>query len=112
MATGEAASTTSLMGSIPVTAARPLPGKLPAAITIASGKIILTVDSAGALFISQNGGKRWKAVKPHWHGKVVDLTRLAEPALTSTAAFQVITDSGSAWMSRDGSHWYPAPAQH
>jgi hypothetical protein len=91
---------------------RQLPSKLPATITVTSGKVMLAVDSAGALFLSQNAGKRWKAIKPVWPGKVVRLVTVAEPPRTSTAAFQLNTDSDSAWVSQDGIHWYPAPAQH
>jgi Carboxypeptidase regulatory-like domain/Putative zinc-finger len=83
----------------------PLPSKLPVATTLANGKIMLSVDSAGTLFLSQNKGKRWKAVKPVWTGKVVEL---AEPDQPSTAKFKLTTDSGSEWLSIDGSHWYQA----
>lgn len=83
----------------------PLPSKLPVATTLANGKIMLSVDSAGTLFLSKNKGKRWKAVKPVWTGKVVEL---AEPDQPSAAKFQLTTDSGTEWLSRDGSHWYPA----
>ena len=84
---------------------QPLPSKLPVATTISSGKIMLSVDSAGTLFLSKNKGKRWKAVKSVWSGKVVEL---AEPDPPSTAKFQLTTESGTEWLSRDGSHWYPA----
>jgi hypothetical protein len=84
---------------------QPLPSKLPVATTISSGKIMLSVDSAGTLFLSKNKGKRWKAVKSVWSGKVVEL---AEPDQPSTAKFQLTTESGTEWLSRDGSHWYPA----
>jgi hypothetical protein len=90
---------------------RPLPSKLPADTTVSSGKVMLAVDSDGALFYSRNRGKSWKAVKPLWRDKVVSLITLAEPAPTSAAAFQLTTDSGSTWLSRDGSHWYPAAPQ-
>lgn len=82
-----------------------LPSKLPVATSLANGKIMLSVDSAGTLFLSKNKGKSWKAVKPVWTGKVVEL---AEPDPPSIAKFQLTTDSGTEWLSRDGSHWYPA----
>ncbi len=73
---------------------------------------MLATDSAGALFLSQNAGKKWKAVKPVWHGKVVSLVAVStDPASSSSPAFQLTTDSGAVWLSRDGSHWYAAPAQ-
>jgi hypothetical protein len=88
---------------------RPLPSKLPATLTVTSGEVMLAVDSTGALFLSRNAGKSWKAVKPKWPGTVVDLITLAESSQTPAAVFQLTTDSDSAWLSRDGNHWYPAP---
>ncbi len=83
-----------------------LPNKLPAVTTVVKGKLMLATDSAGTLFLSQNAGKKWKAVKPVWHGKVVSLV-----ALATDPAFQLTTDAGTIWLSRDGSHWYATPAQ-
>jgi hypothetical protein len=88
---------------------RPLPSKLPATITVTSGKVMLAVDATGALFLSRNAGKGWKAVKPAWPGKVVHLISLGEPSQAPAAVFQLTTDSDSTWLSRDGNHWYPAP---
>jgi hypothetical protein len=88
-----------------------LPNKLRADKTVLKGKLMLATDSAGALFLSQNAGKNWKAVKPVWHGKVVSLVALTTPASSSSPAFQLTTDSGAIWLSRDGSRWYAAPAQ-
>jgi hypothetical protein len=82
----------------------PLPSKLPAETTVVNGKVTLALDSAGALFVSQNAGKKWSAVKPVWNGKVVAVSS-ADPA------FQLTTDSGAIWLSRDGSHWYSAASQ-
>ena len=66
---------------------------------------MLATDSNGALFVSQDAGKQWAAVKPVWQGKVVSLI-----AQTTDAAFKLTTDSGVTWLSRDGSLWYAAPA--
>ncbi len=87
---------------------RPLPSKLPAEIMVTRGKVILAVDSSGALFFSGNSGKGWKAVKSQWPGKVVGLLTPPELPQASKAAFQLTTDSGSIWLSRDGRRWYPA----
>ena len=83
--------------------------KLPARIEVKSGKIVLSVDSEGAIFFSGNSGKSWKAIKSPWTGKVASV--VTPPALTqdSKALFQLTTDSGSVWLSRDGRRWYPAP---
>jgi len=88
---------------------RPLPSKLPAEITVTRGKVILAVDSSGALFFSGNSGKSWKAVKPQWTGKVVSILTPPELPHDAKAAFQLTTDSGSIWLSRDGRRWYSAP---
>ena len=87
---------------------RPLPSNLPADITVTRGKVMLTVDSEGALFLSRNAGRSWKAVKAVRPGKVTDLI-LTDPAQTPAAVFQLTTNSDAVWLSRDGSHWYPAP---
>jgi hypothetical protein len=92
-------------------APRPLPSRLPATSTVIRGKVTLAVDSAGTLFFSGNTGKNWKAVKPFWSGKVIDLASPAEPPQPSTVGFQLTTDSDSIWLSKDGRHWYPAPSQ-
>jgi hypothetical protein len=83
-----------------------LPNKLPVSTTASSEKLMLAGDSAGALFLSKNSGKSWKSVKPRWQGKVVRL----DLAHDVGAVFQLTTDSGSVWVSRDGAHWNPAPA--
>jgi len=88
---------------------RPLPSKLPAEITVTHGKVILAVDSSGALFFSGNSGKAWKAVTSQWYGKVVSILTPPELPHDAKAAFQLTTDSGSIWLSRDGRRWYSAP---
>jgi len=78
------------------------------------------MDTAGTLFLSRNGGKSWKKVKPVWVGKVTELALAtpAEPsesksidlkrkrdASNSSKAFQLTTESGVVWVSQDGAHW-------
>lgn len=89
----------------------PLPSKLPTQITVTRAKVVLAVDSAGTLFFSGNSGKDWKAVKSQWTGKVVSVVTPPEPPQASKAQFQLTTDSGSIWLSRDGRRWSPAPPQ-
>ena len=90
---------------------RPLPSGQPPTITVTRGKVRLAVDSVGALFFSGNAGKSWKAIKPLWPGKVVELVSPAEPPQPATVGFQLKTDSGSIWLSRNGRHWYAAQPQ-
>jgi hypothetical protein len=91
--------------------ANALPDKLPPATTAAKGKLMLRTDSAGGLFLSKNAGKSWKAVKGPWQGNVVRLGTMPDPSHAANALFQLTTDSASVWLSRDGNHWYQAPAQ-
>jgi hypothetical protein len=79
-----------------------LPSKLAAVATATRNKVMLAADSAGTLYRSDNAGKKWKAVKAVWQGKVVELA-------TDAAAFRLTTDTGIAWLSRDGTHWFLAP---
>lgn len=112
---GSVAETVEVTASVPVLqtqvssvrsqAPRPLPSKLPAADTVANGKLLLALDSAGAVFISRNSGRSWKRVKPVWPGKVRSIA-LGEPPAT----FQLTTDSDAIWHSRDGARWQPAPS--
>jgi hypothetical protein len=89
---------------------RPLPSKPPAEIKIVSGKTILILDSVGIVLVSRNSGKSWKSVKPVWTGKVRAIA-LADPSANADATFQLTTDSGAIWLSRDGTRWRPAPSQ-
>jgi hypothetical protein len=94
---------------------RPLPSKLPVAITLENGGRTLAVDSAGALFVCKKAGARWKAVKQQWPGKIAALT--VTPAsvdkakqsdtgsATAASTFQLATESGAVWVSADGIHW-------
>lgn len=94
-----------------------LPSRLPVASSVSLGKRILSLDGAGSLFLSRNAGKSWKKVHPQWSGKAVRVDLIpseAAAAKTTTEAsglqgapsvFQLTTDSGARWTSKDGTHW-------
>jgi hypothetical protein len=67
-------------------------------------RLVVAVDSAGALFRSEDGGKSWKRVKGKWKGRIVRV------AVSAKAAFELTTEPASTWLSADGRHWSPAPA--
>ena len=97
-----------------------LPSGVGIAETVSHGKRSLSLDDAGNLFLSRNGGKKWKKVKPQWAGKAIriELTSgsVSEAAQkpkdeTSGAAgdravFLLTTDGGAVWSSKDGTHWH------
>jgi hypothetical protein len=103
-----------------------LPSNLPSVATISNGRQMLAADSIGGVFVSVDGGRHWKPVVQQWPGKAVQLGLVrpvpAAPAsedasavsganASGTAAalstFQLITDSGAAWISQDGTIWKP-----
>jgi hypothetical protein len=94
-----------------------LPTRLPVASSLSLGKRMLSLDGAGSLFLSRNAGKSWKKVNPQWSGKAVriDLNSAegggakgnseAPGVQSAPSAFQLTTDSGAQWTSKDGTHW-------
>jgi hypothetical protein len=89
----------------PITGAGPvyqLPDKSTPVSVAAKDKLVVAVDSQGALLVSQNAGKSWMTVKAAWKGKVVQI------ALTANAMFQLTTNPASTWVSSDGRHWSEA----
>ena len=99
----------------------PLPPGLRIAETVSHGKRFLSLDDAGNLFLSRNGGKKWKKVKPQWAGKAIQI-ELASGSVSEAAAqkpkdetsgvagegavFLLTTDAGTVWSSKDGAHWH------
>jgi hypothetical protein len=84
-----------------------LPSHLPVASSVSLGKRILSLDRAGSLFLSRNHGKGWKKVNPQWPGKAVSLSLEAAETKNSGSKFQLTTDNGAQWTSKDGMHWRP-----
>ncbi|MGB6383657.1 MAG: carboxypeptidase regulatory-like domain-containing protein [Terriglobales bacterium] len=97
-----------------------VPSGLPVAATVSHGKRFLSLDSVGNLFLSRNRGKKWKKVNPQWAGMAVRIE--LTPAYSSEAppkaknetsaptsegaVFQLTTDTGAVWNSKDGAHWH------
>ena len=98
----------------------PIPSGLPVAATVSLGKRSLSLDSAGNLFLSRNGGKKWKKINPRWAGKAVrielkppsDIGSLPKrdnetpSSMNATDVFQLTTDANAVWISKDGTHWH------
>ena len=96
-----------------------VPSGLPVTATVSHGKRFISLDTAGTLFLSRNGGKKWKKINPQWTGKTVRIE--LTPAYSSeappkpneisgkaseAAVFLLTTDAGTVWTSKDGSHWH------
>ena len=88
-----------------ITSANPLytlPDKSTPVNVATKDKLVVAVDSAGALFVSENAGKNWTGVKAAWKGKV------ARVGVSAKAMFELTTDPASTWVSTDGRHWSKA----
>lgn len=106
-----------------------LPSKLPALSIVSNAHRQLAIDTAGALFRSEDAGVTWQPVPVQWTGRAVKIAlnpppnaRLfaknagalatppagAKPAATppaQPAIFELTTDSGGLWISADGKSW-------
>ena len=89
-------------------------------LSVAHGKRFLSLDSTGNLLLSRNSGKKWKKINPQWMGKAVRV-ELTPPyrgeappkakdetsgKANDVAVFQLTTDAGTVWTSKDGAHWH------
>jgi len=105
-----------------------LPSKLPARMVVENASQTLAIDTAGALFRSDDAGVTWHSVPAQWQGRALSL-RLVQPrsaapptAVKKTAnaaeaglqtrplapsapAFELTTDSGTIYTSPDGQSW-------
>ncbi|MGA8440887.1 MAG: carboxypeptidase regulatory-like domain-containing protein [Candidatus Sulfotelmatobacter sp.] len=90
----------------------------PILATVSQGKRVLSLDDAGNLFLSRDEGKKWKKIKPQWADKAVRIesTTAARGKASANAkdeiggasegaVFQLTTDAGTTWSSKDGLHW-------
>jgi hypothetical protein len=95
-----------------------LPSRLPVAASVSRGKRILSLDPSGSLFLSRNAGKSWKKINPQWSGKAVRIDLIADTgeakgkgkasdAESAKSQFQLTTDAGAEWTSKDGTRWRP-----
>jgi hypothetical protein len=125
---GTASETVEVTGAAPtletesasVSRIMPVPSGLPVTTTVSLGKRSLSLDSAGNLFLSRNGGKKWKRINPRWAGKAVhiELKPLSDSgsspksdndapgSVNATDVFQLTTDANAVWTSKDGTHWH------
>lgn len=125
---GTASETVEVSGAAPtletesasVNRIMPVPSGLPVAATVSLGKRSLSLDSAGNLFLSRNGGTKWKKISPKWAGKAVHI-ELKQPSdrgsspqrgnetpstVSAIDVFQLTTDANAVWTSKDGTHWH------
>jgi hypothetical protein len=91
-----------------------LPNALKASSVAAAGKRIVALDTVGALFLSEDGGKTWTPVKTQWTGRAV-LVRTPQSgqsailSMDQTLGFELVNDQLQTWVSADGKIWKEQP---
>lgn len=94
-----------------------LPSGLDALSVASRADRTIALDTKGALFLSEDGGKHWKPVRTQWTGRAVLVRSLntmekgnalgAQGALkmSPTPRFELVTDNLQTWLSADGNIW-------
>ena len=89
-----------------------LPSKLAAVSEATSAERVVAIDTAGAVFLSEDGGRHWKLVTTQWIGRAV-MVKAEPPAVgavggllkQSMERFELMTDQHETWVSDDGRTW-------
>lgn len=92
-----------------------LPNRL-AALSVASevGRSV-ALDTAGAMFLSEDGGKHWQPIHTQWTGRALLVrtrpvgTQAAALRAPQTLRFELVNDKLQTWVSYDGKTWISEP---
>ncbi|HMG87956.1 MAG TPA: zf-HC2 domain-containing protein [Terracidiphilus sp.] len=94
-----------------------LPNGLDELSTASDADRTIALDTKGALFLSEDGGKHWKPVRTQWTGRAVlvrslntsqkgnALGALGAMKASPPAKFELVTDDLQTWSSADGNIW-------
>jgi hypothetical protein len=85
-----------------------LPSGLRVESMAAAGPRMLAIDTAGALFVSEDSGDTWERVTPQWTGRAVKVRRqMASSGMEAvpTKFFELLNDQSQVWLSTDGMTW-------
>ena len=88
-----------------------LPSGLGVLASASEASRIVALDTAGALFLSEDGGKKWQTIQTQWTGRAM-LVR-TRPVGTDggalrapqTVRFELVNDKLQTWFSYDGKTW-------
>lgn len=108
-----------------------LPSGRTAVSTASGGHLLLAVDKAGSLFLSEDQGATWERIPRQWKGRAVEVRQqvqlrdalpAAPPAQSGTTGnssfgassgpsittfFELSNDKNQMWVSTDGRTWTP-----
>jgi len=88
-----------------------LPSGFEALSVAPSAGRVIAIDSAGALFLSEDAGKHWQPVRAQWTGRAVQVRTLQADAQfhgllkQQRPRFELVTDKLQTWVSVDGKSW-------
>jgi hypothetical protein len=88
-----------------------LPNGLGALSVTSAYQLTIAIDTAGALFVSEDAGKHWQSVKAQWTGRAVLVKTLqTNPHLGTRLKqqepqFELVNDKLQTWVSVDGKTW-------
>ncbi|HME57984.1 MAG TPA: zf-HC2 domain-containing protein [Terracidiphilus sp.] len=84
-----------------------LPSGLEAVSRATAQHLMLEIDRAGTLFLSDETGEHWEPVARQWTGRAIEVR--AKSVLSGSPAtaeiFELKNDAGSTWASADGKTW-------
>jgi hypothetical protein len=76
---------------------------------------IIALDTAGALFLSEDRGKHWQPIQTQWTGRALLVrtrpvgTQAAALRAPQTMRFELVNDNLQTWISYDGKMWTLEP---
>jgi hypothetical protein len=81
-------------------------GTMPVSAAVASRQT-LALDTAGALFLSEDAGLHWEPVTQQWTGRAIEVRKVkaASDAAAPAEAFELMNEAGLTWTSADGRGW-------
>jgi len=88
-----------------------LPSGLGALSVARTGQRTIAIDSAGTLYLSDDGGKHWQPVQTQWSGRAVLVKTTQQPATQAAVMagqniqFELVNDKLQTWVSADGNTW-------
>jgi hypothetical protein len=92
-----------------------LPSGLAALSMATEATRTLALDTAGALFLSDDGGKHWQPIPAQWTGRALLVrtrpigTQAPPSQAGQTTRFELVNDKQQSWISYDGKTWTPEP---
>ena len=76
----------------------------------------VALDSAGTLFLSEDGGKQWRSIQTQWTGRPLLVrtrpvgTQNGASRAPQTVRFELVNDKLQTWFSYDGKTWTAQPS--